>query len=175
MLSDENHVAQLQLYTCWIIFADIPMVTNCCFHKFINLWLMARLWLVHKYVWSPTCKSYTILRAWLVGNAMQLIFCYFFLIWNRFIIVTQNNGVYLHVHEVCTRFCCLSWWRHQMETISALLALYEGIHRSPVNSSHKGQWRGALIYSLICAWTNDRANHRDAMILDVIALIMTSL
>ena len=26
-----------------------------------------------------------------------------------------------------------------------------GIHRSPVNSPHKGQWRGALIFSLICA------------------------
>ena len=27
-----------------------------------------------------------------------------------------------------------------------------GIHRSPVNSPHKGQWRGALMFSLICAW-----------------------
>ena len=26
-----------------------------------------------------------------------------------------------------------------------------GIHRSPVNSSHKGQWRGAFDVSLICA------------------------
>ena len=26
-----------------------------------------------------------------------------------------------------------------------------GIHRSPVNSPHKGQWRGALMLSLICA------------------------
>ena len=26
-----------------------------------------------------------------------------------------------------------------------------GIHRSSVNSPHKGQWRGALIFSLICA------------------------
>ena len=26
-----------------------------------------------------------------------------------------------------------------------------GIHRSPVNSPHKGQWRGALMISLICA------------------------
>ena len=29
-----------------------------------------------------------------------------------------------------------------------------GIHRSPVNSSHKGQWRSALMFSLICAWIN---------------------
>ena len=37
-----------------------------------------------------------------------------------------------------------------------------GIHRSPVNSPHKGQWRGALIFSMICGWTNNWANNRDA-------------
>ena len=37
-----------------------------------------------------------------------------------------------------------------------------GIHPSPVNSPHKGQWRGALMFSLICAWINDWANNRDA-------------
>ena len=30
----------------------------------------------------------------------------------------------------------------------------QGTHRSPVNSLHKGQWRGALIFSLICARIN---------------------
>ena len=34
-----------------------------------------------------------------------------------------------------------------------------GIHRSPVNSPHKGQWRGALIFSLICAWINGWVNN----------------
>ena len=29
-------------------------------------------------------------------------------------------------------------------------------HRSPVNSPHKGQWREALIYSLICAWISNQ-------------------
>ena len=46
------------------------------------------------------------------------------------------------------------WWRHQMETFSALLTFLRGIHRSAVNSPHKGQWRGALMFSLICAWIN---------------------
>ena len=54
------------------------------------------------------------------------------------------------------------WWRHQMEPFSALLALYAGIHRSPVNSPHKGQWRGALMFSLICAWINGWVNNREA-------------
>ena len=39
-----------------------------------------------------------------------------------------------------------TWWRHQMETFSALLAIFAG--NSPVNSPHKGQWRGALMFSL---------------------------
>ena len=37
-----------------------------------------------------------------------------------------------------------------------------GIHRSPVNSPHKGQWRGALMFSLICGRTNGWVNNRDA-------------
>ena len=37
-----------------------------------------------------------------------------------------------------------------------------GIHRSTVNSPHKGQWRGALMFSLICVWINDWVNNREA-------------
>ena len=37
-----------------------------------------------------------------------------------------------------------------------------GIHRSPVNSSHKGQWRGALMFSLIYVWINGCVNNREA-------------
>ena len=37
-----------------------------------------------------------------------------------------------------------------------------GIHRSPVNSPQKGQWRGALVFYLIWAWTNGSVNNRDA-------------
>ena len=37
-----------------------------------------------------------------------------------------------------------------------------GIHRSPVNSPHKGQWRGALMFSLICDWINGWVNNREA-------------
>ena len=37
-----------------------------------------------------------------------------------------------------------------------------GIHRWPVNSLHKGQWRGTLMFSLICPWTKSWANNRGA-------------
>ena len=44
------------------------------------------------------------------------------------------------------------WWRHQMEKFSALLTF----------CVHKGQWRGALMSSLICAWINGWVNNREA-------------
>ena len=37
-----------------------------------------------------------------------------------------------------------------------------GIHRSPVNYPHKGQWRGDLMFALICAWINRWVNNREA-------------
>ena len=49
-----------------------------------------------------------------------------------------------------------------METVSALLAICAG--NSPVTGEfpHKGQWRGALMFSLICAWINGWVNNREA-------------
>ena len=49
-------------------------------------------------------------------------------------------------------------WKH----LPRYWPFVRGIHWSPVNSHHKGQWRGALMFSLICAWTNDWANNRQA-------------
>ena len=46
-------------------------------------------------------------------------------------------------------------------TFSASLALCGGIHRSSVNSPHKSQWRGALMFSLICALINGCVNNRE--------------
>ena len=53
------------------------------------------------------------------------------------------------------------WWRHQMETFSRYWPFVWGIHRSPVNSPHKGQWHGALMFSLICVWINGWVNNRE--------------
>ena len=54
------------------------------------------------------------------------------------------------------------WWRHQMETFSALLAICAGNSPVPVNSPHKGQWRGALMFTLICTRINGWVNNREA-------------
>ena len=66
--------------------------------------------------------------------------------------------IYLHLHHFDALFfqgcfagieATIAWWRHQMEPFSALLALCAGNSPVPVNSPHKGQWRGALMFSLI--------------------------
>ena len=65
-------------------------------------------------------------------------------------------------------------WRH----FPRYWPFVRGIRRSPVNSPHKGQRRGALMFSLICAWINSWVNNREAGELrrhrahyDVIAMI----
>ena len=49
-------------------------------------------------------------------------------------------------------------WKH----FPRYLPFVRGIRRSPVNSPHKGQWREALMFSLICAWVNGWVNNREA-------------
>ena len=54
-----------------------------------------------------------------------------------------------------------SWWRHQVETFSALLDLCEGNPSVTGGFPSQSQWRGALMFSLICVWTNGWTNNRD--------------
>ena len=69
---------------------------------------------------------------------------------NCFIVV---DGLGQIVHTTKGGIMCKTWWRHQMETFSALLAICEG---------HKGQWRGALMLSLVCDWISGWVNNREA-------------
>ena len=63
----------------------------------------------------------------------------------RMTIDTNWNTVAMNHDEVII-------WKHFLR----YWPFVRGIHRSPVNSSHKGQWRGALMFPLICAWINNR-------------------
>ena len=52
------------------------------------------------------------------------------------------------------------WWRPQMETFAALLALCAGNSLVTGEFPQKGQWRGAMVSSLICTWINGWVNNR---------------
>ena len=49
-------------------------------------------------------------------------------------------------------------WKH----FSRYWPFVRGIHRSPVNSPHKGLWRWALMFSLICTQINGWVNNGEA-------------
>ena len=76
---------------------------------------------------------------------------------------TQVRSADCSIVYLCTSITWLkAWWRHQTGPFSALLALCAGNSPVPVNSPYNGQWRGALMISLICVWINDWVNNREA-------------
>ena len=74
---------------------------------------------------------------------------YDFIVWHLYRIV-RSRGNMLHLKTCDATNSSWSWWRHQMKTFSALLAICAGNSPVTVNSQQKGQWRGALMFSLIC-------------------------
>ena len=67
------------------------------------------------------------------------------LIW--WFIIIDNTECALLQHDDVIK------WKH----FPRYWTFVRGIHRFPVNSTHKGQWRGALMFSLICVWINGEA------------------
>ena len=64
-------------------------------------------------------------------------------------IITGSGIVFIHMYVIWD-FYHISLRKMMTSSdgnIPALLAICAGIHRPPVNSPHKGQWRGALMFS----------------------------
>ena len=82
----------------------------------------------------------------------------------------MNRGARLIAHRVWWNYSMVLWceirtdhddvikWQH----FPRYWPFARGIQRSPVNSTHKVQWRVALLFSLICAWINGWVNNRGA-------------
>ena len=107
--------------------------------------------------WGSQCLCYcdnwhyviTLLDAMLSVNSMSISYSLLF-------------SMHVHLWPICDiigHICCpaLLWhhddvikWKH----FPRYWPFVQGIHRSSVNSPHKGQWRGALMFSLICIWIN---------------------
>ena len=96
---------------------------------------------------------------------------YLFYVWpyDEYIHTKTLTSVYItarqfelqRFNEIAIWLCWLTWlikWKYFPRN----WLFVRGIHRSPVDSPHKGQWRGALMFSLICAWMNVWASNRDA-------------
>ena len=85
--------------------------------------------------------------------ALALEYIYAAPLWKIDCWCPRNN-----VHAIT--WCChddVIKWKH----FPRYWAFVRGNHRSPMNSPNKGHCRGALMFSLICAWINGWVNNRE--------------
>ena len=90
--------------------------------------------------WNITCPA----SEELINTNLRL--------WTQNVPQNVNDNMLLKGHDDVIK------WKH----FPRKWPFVRGIHRSPVNSPHRGQWRGALLFPLICAWINDWVNNGEA-------------
>ena len=105
-----------------------------------------------------TNSSIIFVNVLVLNGAITSAYCWFPGCSSKFVCYWPSRFHEISRHYEHVNLSATAWWRHQMETFSPLLSPCEG-NQSPVKSTHKGQWRGALMFSLICAWTNGIANN----------------
>ena len=70
---------------------------------------------------------------------------------------SSQNNTYVYP-QICQQHDDVIKWKH----FPRYWPFVRGIHRPTVNSPHESQWRGAFMFSLICAWINGRVNNGEA-------------
>ena len=110
----------------------------------------------------PAIKKLTVCRPADISPALFLTVVQIFNNWRVGMVVTD---------DLASADLQPPWWRGPVgshddvikwKTFLRYCPYVRGIHRSPVNFPHKGQWRGALMFSLICAWISASVNNREA-------------
>ena len=109
-------------------------------------------------LWVPVCQK-QVQRTGTSNYGPQILWNVITCPWPWYLLLAHKSSYYLWCHAVDLR---CAWWRHQMESFPRYWPFVRGIHRSPVNSPHKGQWRGALVFSLICTRINGWVNTGEA-------------
>ena len=107
--------------------------------------------------WAPS----TILLKYSIVAGENIITIYLPVNLLSVLVFFQMLGIHeIEMREVCgkNRHDDVIKWKH----FPRYWPCVGGIHRSPVNSPHKGQWRGALMFSLIRVWINDWVDNHEA-------------
>ena len=128
------------------------------------------IYIIQKIHWFTLCK--------IIKSQLNCHFRYKLVYWYLTCMVTFEMGFmpktkYLHSwwpfhipHINRSMFAVQCWIEHddviKWKHFPRYWPFVRGIQRSPVNSPHKGQWRGALMFSLICVWINGWINNREA-------------
>ena len=109
--------------------------------RFPHNWSFVRR--IHQSPVDPPNKGAVILLAWASCGTNSLVFRWLENPW---------SSCHYNIHDDVIK------WKH----FPRYWPFVRGIHRSPVNSPHKGQWRRALMFSLFCIWINGWVNNRGA-------------
>ena len=88
--------------------------------------------------------------------------------WSNKSCLTDIHRTFIGSREVVKHLLLFHHYSHHDDVIKwkhfpRYWSFVRGIHRSPVNSPHKGQWRGALMFSMICARINGWLNNGKAV------------
>ena len=119
---------------------------NCCFGSIIT-----KLTIL---LTNQTRREIQLVVSRFLSNEMTLKLC---IRQGRAVCVSCANFDGYHCFKICFRAHDVIKWKH----FSRHWPFVRRIHR-PVNSPDKGQWRGALMFSMICAWINGWVNNRQA-------------
>ena len=105
---------------------------------------------------------------WFVADGNQAALFALRFEWNMYVQLVYNCGWILNTSSVCNNSGQMTLllnthddvikWKH----FPRYWPFVRGIHQSPVHSPDKGQWRGALMFSLISTWINGWVNNREA-------------
>ena len=126
-------------------------------------------------VMSVICMSISFMASLCMASQESLINAYEYLIKPKVLLLLNVAYEYYGNTFTCWLFHCvhdmLCWCYNYQDLYDDVIKwkhfprywpFVRGIHRFPVNSPHKGQWRGALMFSLIFVWINDWVNNREA-------------
>ena len=120
-------------------------ITYHCLHSpFDWEWSQISVITYHKYMETENLSMSYIQMNYVAGDD---------LLWQLPLTNFRRNGKGQMQQEICCN--------HDDVTFSASLAFMRGIHWSPMNSPHKGQWRRALTF-FIYVWINCCVNNREA-------------
>ena len=108
-------------------------------------------------MWEPVMMSFNVFFAVSLDKLLSKLWSCLWFDASIWYYVTGPLNVagpdFVH-HCACTYHDDVIKWKH----FPRYWPFVRWIHRSPVNSPDKGQWRGALMFSLICAWRNGWVN-----------------
>ena len=132
-----------------------PALVYCTFKSNIVCLIIHEVPLCRIHFYNLKSDDTEAIQSYLV---LQIIWIKISNLTGRWLLLTTSAS-HVHPNRVLGTHNDVIKWKHSPR----YWLFVRGIHRSPVNSPpHEGQWRGALMFSLIYVWINGWVNNREA-------------